>query len=68
MGLLLILTLIRLVASNDGCSTDTCQSSVEFGILPSSSLPPSTCSTYSINVDRMESGYQFIAALISDFQ
>lgn len=37
---------------------------VETSTFPS--LHPSTCSARSINADRIESGYQFIAASIND--
>ena len=56
----------RAAAPNDGRAGRTRRLNVEFGMSPSASLPPSTRNHGSVNVDRMETGYQFIAASISD--
>ena len=54
------------MAPNDGRAGRTRQLNVEFGMSHSASLPPSTGCHQSINIERMETGYQFIAASISN--
>ena len=48
---------LRRRVPNDGRAEKTQRLNVEFGISPSASLPPSTCSRHSISINRMESGY-----------
>jgi hypothetical protein len=56
----------RGLAPNDGRASRTRQLNVEFGMSPTASLPPSTGQRDSVNIDRMETGFQFIAASIRD--
>lgn len=51
---------------NDGRLTNTHRLDVEYRMSSGTSLPPSSGSQRSISFQRMESGYQFIAASISD--
>ena len=51
---------------NDGRSGRIMELNVEFRMSPGNSLPPSTGSFRSMNVERMEMGYEFIVSSILD--
>ena len=56
----------RMPVTNDERSPNPRHLNVEFGMSTSPSLPPSTGSSRSINVDRLHSGYEIITTSISD--
>ena len=53
-------------AANDGRSGRKMRHIVVFGMSSGASLPPSTGSFHSINVEIMDRAYEFIASSISD--
>ena len=54
------------VSENDERTERTYCLNVGFGMNPTVSLPPSTGNRQRVHVDRIESGYQFIAGSIRD--